>query len=642
MRTLRALSAGLALLVTGLVLYPWTAASIPSDPPNILLIMTDDHAWPLYNFMYDIDEIYDATLVDANGNPKKIGRYYDGRNRENLRPITFPALTKAGQYTVSPPVPAGPMTPELDRLAERGGIFPFGYSADSVCVPSFATTEFGLNKKDWSVLKEPELKSKRKSIARIGDYITTINDPGSPAYVSVAFGKSWKGYRKLGFTCAQKGAADKCKPHKKGHRQIEPLFDRIVDAMQAEQPWFAWYSNHLPHADFDGRELVDSGCAQCAENAALPQCLVTAGDPNRLELPTSYFTMTSLCSRLREAQARMINADFCFRQELNCPGGSLPPECSDWTPADLCADGYEYLRFSESYREFAETIILEDFWMGLVLDFLDNDQPSLAGTACGGSQTCSSNWRCCLDDGGQPISRNTLMMYQTDNGMIPEQRVGKDVPSAGWKKSVDENGFRTPILVSWPQAFPGTEVKTDLTHAIDLIPTMLHAATEEEVRTCDRAETPIPPEWRPAGGGQPATWVPANPTKSGTPCLEGRSLLPALTSGSTPNERTYMFAQKGSKKILRTPDGYRLFSKRCGTFRLYHLPTDLDEDCDLIPLPAGLNCPGPRPAPECICYWEELLNDWYSTKRACTERSEGCTQSGCPPGCPCYDDVEGG
>ncbi len=695
-----------------------TGPAAPADnPPNVLLIMTDDHAWPLYNFMYEGDgtTTYRYEFVDSNG-----GRH------PNLRPLNFPAIARDGTT-----VPAQGMTPELDQLAAEGVVFPNGYAADSVCVPSFASTETGLNRKDNKSLKKDGAQNKiSKPKGRIGDYMSSISLPVSPNYNSIAFGKSWKAFGDQGYTCVKNGSPFNCTDHKKGHKYIDSpgredqLLQSIVDA--GVSPWFVWYSPHSPHSPFDGRELVFDGVKQCealdSPALALNFCsppndggsFCDADEPTKVprdiankdvsdtgfELPpyilASPVLLARTCNRLRDLQVQMITASECFGN----PSPSV--SCGDMDPTLAALNpGFEYMRHHSSepgkslskFQGVLDTIMIQDFWIGVLLDFLRETDDARSP--------------------GNPLIANTVILYQTDNGMIPSTSLGltpggEKVKSKGWKKSSDENGFRTPIVVR-PPALNGRhasipQFKHEDAHAVDLIPTMLHYATNRPVPVCALGVRPSVPQW----DDETLVWDAApGGVESEAPCLEGISLRSAAecvgtpgnhpdspVGASVPAKREYLFAHKGSKLFLRKETGvpggqthgFRLFRKSCpqrcddsgynssnahkqdAKFRLYNMTRDLDENCDLLDpsnLPPtmgalvsgcvctilGLAAPcdpagaWPDDAKGDVCEWQAAVNQWYnateaampnnqSERRFCAGTSTFCQNAESPPPSP--------
>lgn len=76
-----------------------------------------------------------------------------------------------------------------------------------------------------------------------------------------------------------------------------------------------------------------------------------------------------------------------------------------------------------------------------------------------------------LDDRG--LTSNTLVVYVTDNGWIQDPEAPRYAPRS--KRSPNEGGVRSPILLRWPGHIEPARYET-LVSSIDLAPTMLAAA----------------------------------------------------------------------------------------------------------------------------------------------------------------------
>ena len=77
-----------------------------------------------------------------------------------------------------------------------------------------------------------------------------------------------------------------------------------------------------------------------------------------------------------------------------------------------------------------------------------------------------------LDDKG--IADNTLVVYVTDNGWI--NRTDRSAYAPRSKRSPNEGGIRTPIMLRWPGKIKPTRDEKTLVSSIDLAPTILAAA----------------------------------------------------------------------------------------------------------------------------------------------------------------------
>ncbi|TWU28628.1 sulfatase family protein [Bythopirellula polymerisocia] len=189
-----------------------------------------------------------------------------------------------------------------------------------------------------------------------------------------------------------------------------------------------------------------------------------------------------------------------------------------------------------------------------------------------------------LDEMG--IADNTLVIYVTDNGWIPNPDSGGFAERS--KLSPYEGGTRTPIMFRWPDKLKPDE-RHELCSSIDIVPTIL-AAVEAE--------------------------IPHN--------LPGLNLLPSLQEG-TPIKRNVIFGEsfahdiadienpqasllyrwviRGYDKLLLTYDGQPgklKFPPQSGEPQLFDLQADPKETVNLA-----------SQKPELVKELRGLLTEWY-------------------------------
>ena len=74
------------------------------------------------------------------------------------------------------------------------------------------------------------------------------------------------------------------------------------------------------------------------------------------------------------------------------------------------------------------------------------------------------------------LRSNTIVVYQSDNGYSTEQRAhnggGSSGPYRGAKFSIFEGGTRLPAVISWPGHVPAGEVRGQMAHGCDWLPTL--------------------------------------------------------------------------------------------------------------------------------------------------------------------------
>lgn len=188
--------------------------SAPSAPPNVLMIISDDHAWFDYGFM--------------------------------------------GSKVVS--------TPHLDRLAAESRVFPRGYVANSLCGPSLASILTGRHVHRHGITgNDPVMPPGKPAFARQADPAFIQGrakmvqlfqqSPLLPrlltekGYVSLQTGKWWMGeYKTGGFTEGMtKGGRHGDEGLDIGRKTLAPLTDFISRSKQAGKPFFVWYAPMMPH-----------------------------------------------------------------------------------------------------------------------------------------------------------------------------------------------------------------------------------------------------------------------------------------------------------------------------------------------------------------------------------------------------------
>jgi uncharacterized sulfatase len=203
-----------------------SVATLSADqPPNVVLILSDDQSWTDYGFM------------------------------------GHPAI----------------QTPNLDRLAAQSTTFRRGYVPTALCRPSLATLITGLYSHQNRITGNDPAKTpeNRQHAAAAGDdarelLISNIDEhPTVPrllaerGYLSFQCGKWWEGsYSRGGFTHGMtRGYPEDGGRHgddglKIGREGMQPVFDFIDTAVAADKPFFVWYAPFLPHTPHNPPERI--------------------------------------------------------------------------------------------------------------------------------------------------------------------------------------------------------------------------------------------------------------------------------------------------------------------------------------------------------------------------------------------------
>ena len=173
-------------------------------------------------------------------------------------------------------------TPHLDRFAARSAVFERGYVPTALCRPALATFATGLYAHQHRVSGNdpaflPEMlptpaDGGRKAAKKAGgepaayqrlreqlishlDRIPTLPRLlGERGYLSHQSGKWWEGgYRRGGFTHGmtrgfpQPGGRHGDDGLRIGREGMDPIFNFIDEATAARKPFFLWYAPFLPH-----------------------------------------------------------------------------------------------------------------------------------------------------------------------------------------------------------------------------------------------------------------------------------------------------------------------------------------------------------------------------------------------------------
>lgn len=211
-----------ARAIAASLLAVWLAvggARAAERPPNIVMIVSDDHAWTDYSFL---------------GHPQV-------------------------------------QTPRLDELASQSLTFTRGYVPSSLCCPSLVTMITGLYPHQHKITSnDPPLPAgktgakarqdagyqalRQRMIGFIDEVPTLPRLLAEHGYVSLQTGKWWQGhFSRGGFTHGMsQGDAEKGGRHgdaglQIGRKTMQPIYDFIAEAERDQKPFFVWYAPMMPH-----------------------------------------------------------------------------------------------------------------------------------------------------------------------------------------------------------------------------------------------------------------------------------------------------------------------------------------------------------------------------------------------------------
>ncbi|MBS1811556.1 MAG: sulfatase [Acidobacteria bacterium] len=217
----------ICVLLLGLAI---TAAATAATPPNIVLIISDDHGWQDYSFM---------------GHP-------------HIR------------------------TPRLDKLAAQSLVFKRGYVPNALCSPSLASIITGRYPHEHLVTyndppappggkvgkwqEHPQYLAAwdemRSFITRVPTLPRLLQAKG---YVSLQTGKWWLGTPANGGFTAGMSHGEKTRGGRHGdegldigRKTMQPIYDFIGNARSQNKPFLVWYAPMLPHSPHTApQRLID-------------------------------------------------------------------------------------------------------------------------------------------------------------------------------------------------------------------------------------------------------------------------------------------------------------------------------------------------------------------------------------------------
>lgn len=194
-----------------------------TQPPNVVLLLSDDQAWTDYSFM---------------GHP-------------DIK------------------------TPRLDALAAQSAVFRRGYVPTALCRPSLATlltghyaSTHGICGNDpspkYAEIGSPLYNERcAKLISHIDKFDTVPELLGKKGYLSLQSGKLWEGsYQNCGFTHGMtRGFPNPGGRHgdvglKIGREGLEPVREFVNMATKEKKPFYLWYAPFLPHTPHNPPERI--------------------------------------------------------------------------------------------------------------------------------------------------------------------------------------------------------------------------------------------------------------------------------------------------------------------------------------------------------------------------------------------------
>ncbi|MDC7233990.1 MAG: sulfatase [Spirochaetales bacterium] len=135
---------------------------------------------------------------------------------------------------------------------------------------------------------------------------------------------------------------------------------------------------------------------------------------------------------------------------------------------------YESLRFIREHSETPFFLYLAHMYVHVPLfvprHFLERSENG----GYGGAVECI-DWVCGLlfkELEAQGIAENTLVIFTSDNGSRARGEGGSNAPLRGTKTTSWDGGFRVPCIMRWPGVIPEGVKCSELTTAMDFLPTI--------------------------------------------------------------------------------------------------------------------------------------------------------------------------
>ncbi len=201
-------------ILPALVILLAFASFATAAPPNVVLIVSDDHGWADYGF----------------------------QKHPHVR------------------------TPHLDKLAAQSLTFTRGYVPASLCCPSLASLVTGLYPHQHKVtsndppipagMKPAEFQKSQAFLdgrERMNKHLEAVPTLpkllGEKGYRSLQTGKWWQGdFHRGGFTHGMtKGLRHGDEGLDIGRKTMQPIYDFIAESTKENKPFFVWYAPMMPH-----------------------------------------------------------------------------------------------------------------------------------------------------------------------------------------------------------------------------------------------------------------------------------------------------------------------------------------------------------------------------------------------------------
>jgi arylsulfatase A-like enzyme len=221
------------LVILLAVVAPNSVSRAHAAPPNIVMIISDDHLWTDYSFMGHptiktphLDKLAAQSLTFTRG---YVPSSLCCPSLASIITGLYPHQHKVTSN--DPPVPTSPATPAPKTEAKKG-----------VAKKGAAK---GANRQD-----SPEFLAGREVMNKHMEAVPTLaRELVKNGYLALQTGKWWQGhFSRGGFTHGMtKGSRHGDEGLDIGRKTMQPIYDFIGEAKQANKPFFVWYAPLMPH-----------------------------------------------------------------------------------------------------------------------------------------------------------------------------------------------------------------------------------------------------------------------------------------------------------------------------------------------------------------------------------------------------------
>lgn len=370
-------------------------------------------------------------------------------------------------------------TPTLDRLAQEGTRFRRAYCQDGICLPSRASMFSGQYCRSIGFLSNTDWEATEHHTNTVTPLPEVLRQGG---YKTGGFGKRHLPHgMDYGFEETATNCNQKMDPSDTSYHEWLESIGEQERVRQCENEWVPLHAKvwdipqEVSRSHWITDLTIDFIQRSKQEDKPFFACC------SYLKPHGPYFPVKRFYDMYKDI-------DPILPDSVNEDPSNLPPLLRMWRSDNINLYGAGHAKENpELYKHFTRCymgcISEIDWQMGRILDLLE----------------------------AEGLADNTIVIYSSDHG---DFACGHGlVEKCALGHNVYEDTLRVPLIVKWPEHIQSEHCSQDLAELVDIYPTLLDAAEQENK-----------PEYR----------------------LAGRSLLPHLTEGK-PLDRTVAFSENWSQ-----------------------------------------------------------------------------------------------